>query len=310
MPAAVAIPAVLGAIGVGGSIFSGIKSANAAKDATAIQSEAAAKAGQQVTDTAKAVNPLITEAAAKAGSDVTNTAGLAGAGVASATDRANALLDPYRTAGDEASGTLQNGLVPGGDFNRNPTAADIQLDPGFANRLHFADVGVERSAAARGGAASGSALMDLSRFNQNEASQEYEKAFQRFRQSTQDRFSNLNTVAARGSTDAATEGANLIGSGKYSGDKIFDAAEYQGDKNYNATVKTGDNTFDASKLSADYLTQEANAKAAGKVGAANALTGAVSSGLGALTNAGTLYNSLKNPQYYKPGNMNTSGGPG
>lgn len=295
MPAALAVPAVLGAVGIGGSIFSGISGAKAASSASQIQSEAAAKAGQQVTDAARNVNPLISGAAGTAGADVTKQAGLAGAGVASATDRANALLDPYRMSGEQANDVLSTGLTAGGQFNRTPSASDIQMDPGFAARLAASQKGLERSAAARGGAASGTALQDLARFNQTEASNEYEKAYQRFAQNREANFNYANTVAGRGNADAQTEGANLIGSGKYSGDATMDAARYQGDKNYGAAVQTGANTINAADRSADYATQGANAQAAGVVGRANAITGAVSSGIGAIGSAGNLYNQLKNP---------------
>lgn len=295
MPASVAIPAVLGAVGVGGSIFSGISGASAAKSAAQIQSDAAAKAGTQVINAANTVNPLITGAAGVAGADVANQAGLAGAGVASATDRANNLLDPYRMSGETANDVLSTGLASGGQFNRTPTAADIQMDPGFANRLQFADAGLERSAAARGGAASGTALMDLSKFNQREASSEYGAAFQRFMQNRDANFGYANTVAGRGRDVAGTEGANLIGSGKYSGDITTNAAQYQGDKNYNAAVTTGQNTLGATEKAGEFATQGANAQAAGTVGKANAITGAIGSGIGALSSAGNLYNVLKNP---------------
>ena len=45
MPAAVAIPAVTAAIGLGGSIFSGVSGSRAAKSAAQIQADAAAQAG-------------------------------------------------------------------------------------------------------------------------------------------------------------------------------------------------------------------------------------------------------------------------
>lgn len=315
IPAAVAIPAVLGAVGIGGSIFSGITGANAAKSAAQVQADAAAKAGQQVTDSAAAVNPGITSAAATAGAGATRAAGDAGAGVASATDRANGLLDPYRLSGEAANSTLENGLVAGGDFNRMPTAADVQLDPAFADRLAAGAKVLDRSAAARGGANSGTQAMALNDYAQTNASSEYEKAFERYRTSTQDRFNNLNTVAGRGADVSNTEGKNLINSGVYSGDAIQKAATYQGDKTYGAAVDTGNRTFDASRLSADYLTQKANAEAGGIVGKSNAITGAIGGGINALTGAASLYARMSdgggggiktNAPYYDPNGTTTN----
>lgn len=215
--------------------------------------------------------------------------------MASATDRANSLLDPYRISGEQANDVLSTGLTAGGQFNKTPTAADIHLDPGFAARLAQGAQTVERSAFARGGGNSGTAGMDLQRFAQTEASNEYEKAYQRFAQNREANFNYANTVAGRGNADAQTQGSNLIGSGKYSGDITTQAAQYQGDKNVGAAVQTGANTINAADRSAEYATQGANANAAGVVGRANAITGAVSSGIGALGSAGNLYNQLKNP---------------
>ncbi|HXJ72246.1 MAG TPA: hypothetical protein VNM37_05320, partial [Candidatus Dormibacteraeota bacterium] len=79
MPAAVAIPAVTAAIGLGGSIFSGVSGSRAAKSAAQIQADAAAQAGQRVTDAANQVNPQIAAAAQTAGQNVTQAAGTAGA---------------------------------------------------------------------------------------------------------------------------------------------------------------------------------------------------------------------------------------
>ena len=315
MPAAaLAIPAVLGAVGVGGSIFSGITGSNAAKDAAAIQSAAATKAGQQVTDAAAAVNPQITTAAQQAGAGVTgaagtaatnatNAAGVAGAGVTGQSSAANDILDPYSQAGQAAADAEKAsiGTGPGG----MPSASQIQMDPGFAARLSYGIRATDRGAAARGGVSSGSAAMALNDYAQTQASNEYQNAFNRFLQNR----ASLGSIAGQGIQAGTTQGQNLIGAARYAGDTGIQAnefggqlntgaAQYAGDRTYGAATTTAANTLGAAEKSADYLTQRANAQAAGKVGAANAVSGAVGSGIGALTSAGAIYSSLKNPIKY------------
>lgn len=324
MPAAVAIPAVLGAVGVGGSIFSGITGSSAAKNAANTQVEYAKAAGDKVEGAARDANPAIINNAANASDMALRSAGGvldsakdAAAGVNTATTAANNLLRPYADAGANASNLINTGLSS--DFNKTPTAADIQIDPGFAARLAAQQTVIERSAAARGGASSGAALMDLAKFGQTEASNEYQRAFDRFETDRQNRFNNLNTVAGRGASVAGQEGTNLIGGAKYGGDINTDAAktnlqanEYAGSTTYDAAKTAGANTINAADRAGEYLTQQGNAKASGIVGSANAVNSAVGTAIGAVTSAGNLYNALKNPGYtrYGTGNMNTSGGSG
>lgn len=280
---------------MGGSIFSGITGANAAGSAAAIQSQAAQQAAQQVQSTAATVNPAILESARNAGGAVTTTAGNAAAGVTSAADRANGLLDPYRMSGNNATDLLNTGIAPGGQFNANPTAADLQMDPGYAWRLQQGEQAINRSAAARGGALGGGVLKDLTNYSQGAASQEYQAAFDRFQKNRQNNFGNLLAVSDRGQGAAGTEGGNLIDAGKYGGNITTDASKYAGNLDVNANNTVAANTIHASDEAADYLTGGANARAAGVVGKANAITGAVGSGVSAVTGAASIYGALKNP---------------
>lgn len=321
MPAA-AIPAVTGALGVGASIFGGITGANAAAKAAAAQKAAADQAGQNVINTAAQVNPQITTAASTAGTNLVGAAGTAagqageaarnaGIGVGQAATNANDILQPYQTAGSSAADVLNKGIATGGDFNKTPTLADLQIDPGFAFRLAQGATTLDRSAAARGGVESGAALKDLTNYSQGAASQEYQNAFNRFETSQQNRFKNVSDVAGLGLQAGGQQGQNLLTAGKYTGDTGIQATEFggqlntnatqhAGDLNYNAATTTAGNTLGAAEKAGDYLTQGANAQASGIVGGANAVSGAIGQGLGALTSAGGLYNALKNPQVYAP----------
>lgn len=268
--------AVLGGISAGTKLLGGIFGNKAAKSAAELQAEAAKKAGQQIIDATGGVNTGITSAAGEAGKTALDAAGAAGARVSGDADRANNLLDPYRTAGDEATGELQRNLVAGGDFNKTPTLEDLQIDPGFAFRLAQGSKALEQSAAARGQATGGNALKALTGYSQGMASQEYQAAFNRFRQSADDRFNRLNTVSGRGQAAAGTEGSNLIDAGRYAGDKTFDATKYAGDRTYDASVTTGANTINAERIRGGYDTDAAAATAAGKVAGSNALWGGIS----------------------------------
>lgn len=292
------VMAVTGGLGLATSIFGGVKNSRTARDAARDQEAAAKAAGKRVTDVVQRVNPRITEAASNAGAALNQRAEAAAQGVSSATDRANLLLDPTRVAGDEATEELRRNLVAGGDFNRTPTTKDIQIDPGYAFRQQQAELALTRGAAARGNVQSGGFLVDLNKKIQGEASQEFQAAFNRFRQTNDDRFSRLNTVAGRGTQAASEEGQNLIGSGKYGGNIQADATRTAGGWDINAANSTAQNEIDAEQRAAEFDTQAANVNAAGRVASTNFLTGGLTGGVNAVTGAfqnQAVRNYLKNP---------------
>ncbi len=311
------------AIGVGGNLIGGWMGSSAASKAAKAQQEAARQAGQGIVDTTQAVRQDQIDAAARSGgrvvdaanlakTDVNSTANQAAFNVTDAATGANKLLDPYASAGADASGTLQKGLVAGGDFNKTPTLQDLQIDPGYTFREAQGEKALAASAAARGGVQSGGFAKDINAFSQGNASQEYQNAFNRFRQSTQDRFGNLNTVANRGIAAADTQGANMGRAAQFGGQITTDAAkfggglttganEFAGNQETNAYDRTSDQAIAAAKAKGDYLTQGANASAAGTIGSANALTGAITgagnSVIGALKNPSTNYNRIQPPVF-------------
>lgn len=315
------ISAVMGGVGLVGNIVGGILGKKTANKAGDLQQQAGLDAARSITDSVAAANPQIGQAATTAGTGVTTAAGIgaqnaltaagtAGAGVTAASTQANALLDPYASAGKDASDTLREGLVAGGDFNKAPTMADLQIDPGYAFRVQQGQIGQERSAFARGGGLSGEAAKDLENYRQGSASQEYQNAFARFQTSTQNRYSNLSGVANRGIGAADTQGSNITGAAKYAGDTGIQASEFGGQLNTGAAEFAGNadinaanlmaaNSIQGSKAAADYTTSAAAAKAAGMVGGANALTGGISAGVGAGQSAVNFANLLKNPALVK-----------
>lgn len=334
MPAAVAIPAVMGAVGVGGNIVSGLIGASGAKKAAQVQADAAAAAARHVEDVTNTVNPNIGATATTAGNQVVDTAGatgnkvidagnVAGQGVTTATGQANDMLDPYRQAGEDSNATLRTLLATGGDLNRNFSLEDFtKNDPGFQFRLDKAQQALERSQAARGGGLGGGAAKELNREIQGVASGEFGSAFNRFETQNNDRFSRLNALAGRGFQASDESGQNLIGGYKYAGDTgvrtattagdwANRAAEFKGSTDVNAADLMAKNSIDATRTAADLNTQGAAATAGGIVGRTNAITGAINGGIGAVNGAINLRQLLQNPSlntgpYYNPNGTTTN----
>jgi hypothetical protein len=303
------ISAISGGIGMVGNIVGGITGNSAANKAGKLQEAAGNKAAADVTAATNAANPQIAAAADKAGTlaqagaaGVTTAAGNAAATSTRNTGEANAILDPYSHAGQAAAGTLQSGLAAGGDFNKTPTMADLQMDPGYAFRLQQGQDALARSAAARGGAISGSALKDLTTYAQGSASQEYQNAFNRYQTDTQGRYGRLFGVSQEGQAAGVQQGNNLTADARYGGnittaaaDTQLAANEYTGTAGTNAADLMASNTIGTAKTAADYQTGGAAARAGGIVGGANALTNGINGAANAAGGALSLSKLLKNP---------------
>lgn len=180
-------------------------------------------------------------------------------------DLAREDLAPFREAGYTALGQLGEGTKEGGDFNRDFTLADFNKDPGYQFRMDEGQKALERSASARGGVLSGAALKDISRYGQDYASGEYSSAYSRFNKDRDTRFNRLAALAGVGQT--ATD------RGIAAGERMADSVS--------------ENVIGA-----------ANARAAGRIGQANA----INSGIQTL---GNFY--LQNKFGYKPANPATGG---
>ena len=162
------------------------------------------------------------------------------------------LQEPFRQAGLTAQQQIMQLLGVGGDANApgygslaKPFGMDqFNADPGYAFRQSEGMKALERSAAARGGLLSGSAMKGIQRFGQDLASQEYQNAFNRYQV---ERAARLNPLQS------------LMGSGQSATNVMTSAtgqtAQAQGQDIYNA----------------------AQARASGYVGSANALSGALGS---------------------------------
>ena len=125
--------------------------------------------------------------------------------------------------------------------------ATFAADPGLAYRRKMGLNALQNSAAARGGLISGKTYKDLERFGQEFGTQEYMNAFNRYQTERTARLNPLQSLAGYGQTAANTLG---------------DAGRSYASGAGNAYMAGG------------------RARASGYIGGANAVTGAVGSGLG------------------------------
>lgn len=155
------------------------------------------------------------------------------------------LQEPWRQAGQEAL----NKLIPLTEYQRFGMN-QFQADPGYQFRLSEGMKAIERSAAARGLLQSGGTLKGIQRYGQEFAANEYGNAFNRYQAERQAQLNPLQSLAGVGQTTAQNLGT--------------------------AAGQLGSN------LGQTYLTsgiQAGQARASGYLGGANALTGALNTGL-------------------------------
>lgn len=210
-----------------------------------------------------------------------------------ATQQAN--LEPFRASGVRAQNELMKLLGLGGDTQaegygslaRDFSMADFEQDPGYGFRLSEGLKALERSAAGRGGAASGSAMKGITQYGQNLASQEYQNAFNRYMANRQARLSPLQ---------------NLMGVGAGAASGLSSAAGQFG--------QVGGQTYG----------DIGNAQAAGIMGPLNALSGGIGGAINAYQsnqlinalgrNSGGFYGGgsiYSNPGELQPGVTSLSG---
>jgi len=166
--------------------------------------------------------------------------------------------------------------------------SDFEADPGYAFRQSEGNKMLERSAAARGGLLSGSAIKAGQRFGQDLASQEYGNAYNRFQSNQNNQFNRLASLAGVGQT------AN-------------NALQQAGSQFANAA--TGIGQANAANQG-NALMSAGNARASGYAGIGNAISGAVQGWpqqqagyqvpQGYSMGSGYLGNALATSQGYQP----------
>lgn len=141
-------------------------------------------------------------------------------------------LEPYNTTGQDAL-TRANSLA--GNFNFNPTMAQISQTPGFQFENYFGQKAVNNAASARGLGNSGAALKGATNYAQGLASTDWQNYFNTALQGYQanlgglQNVANLGESAAAGVGNAATNtgaliGSNVIGSGNAQAGSYMNAA--------------------------------------------------------------------------------------
>lgn len=163
-------------------------------------------------------------------------------------------IEPFRKQGLKSLLALSQLNRPGGYLAEEFEYGldDFEADPGYQFRLEEGAKALDRSAAARGRLFSGAHARDLTRYNQDYASSEYDKsrtrAFNEFQVNRSNRFNRLAALAGVGQT-ATTTLANL---GARNAENIGGAYERGGQARASGYINA------------------ANARAAGRMGAANA----------------------------------------
>jgi hypothetical protein len=214
-------------------------------------SRSSSKAQQQATETASQASRETTQASIEAQERMFN--------------RQVALQEPFRETGLAAQNRLADLLgvsgrtdQPGYGYGMQPfTMAQYQADPGYGFRLKRGLDAMERTAAARGGLLSGNQMRGAMEFGQDLASQEYQNAFNRFQTERSNILNPLQSLGGVGqtSTNALTSAAGNLGAGM--------AGAYG---------NLG------SALSANAM-NTGNIRASGYMNQANALTGALGTGI-------------------------------
>jgi hypothetical protein len=136
----------------------------------------------------------------------------------------------------DANGIVVDSNSPDfGKYARDFGMQDFQQDPGYAFRLSEGQKAIERSAAARGGLQSGSALKAAARFGQDLGSQEYKNAFSRYQTN---RSNQLNPLFGLMNTGIGAAN-NLTDIAGQQGQNRADAINAQGTYSASGTVASG-----------------------------------------------------------------------
>lgn len=105
-------------------------------------------------------------------------------------DQQRADMEPWRASGSKALQGLEGNFM-----------ANWQQDPGYEFRMNEGNKAINNAAAARGMGNSGATMKALTKYGQDYASNEYDKAYNR-------NFNRLSTLAGFGNNASATNSAN------------------------------------------------------------------------------------------------------
>lgn len=284
LPAAVAIPAIIGAAGsIGGALIGSKASKNAAGQIVDAQ-------GRVIQNTTDAVNQ------ARSGVADATTAGQAGvtAGISGANDvlteaqqKQLGYYSPYTQAGQNSVASLQQLAAVGGGLDNKFSfgQSDLQNDPGYKFTLAEGQKAIQRSAAAQGGLFSGGTLKSLAGYTTGLADTTFNGAFNRAkttfdtnRQSALDRVGTLQGLAGMGLQGAAGSSGVVGDTAARQSQNIFGGSQVIAGLGQQGAAQQGQFGLQGSGQINQALTGQGNAQAAGTVGSANAWTSAIGGG--------------------------------
>jgi hypothetical protein len=130
---------------------------------------------------------------------------------------------PWLQAGQGALSQMQNPY-----YQQQFNMSDFQADPGYQFDLSQGQQAINRSAAASGGLASGNTLKALNNYSQNQASNEYQNAYNRFTNNQSQSFNRLASLAGLGQTATGQIGSAGQNMANQVGQNTMGAANAQG----------------------------------------------------------------------------------
>lgn len=154
------------------------------------------------------------------------------------------VYQPYQQFGQQSLNALARGMGlggGGGEFMREPTLAQLQMDPGYAFRVQEGQRGLERQLAAGGLGGSGAALKAATRYGQDMGSQEYGNAYARFMQNRANQIGLLQGGANTGFGAAQGVGNIYMGTGTNLANVFGNTAQQMAASQGNAAQAGGQN---------------------------------------------------------------------
>jgi len=121
----------------------------------------------------------------------------------------SANFNPYIQSGNQANQMLQAGMGQNGSLGHAFTQSDFNADPAFNFDMSQGLKAISNSQSVRGGALSGGTQKALVNYGQQQASNEYQNAYNRFTANQNQNYNQLNGIAGRGLQ--ATQGLGALG---------------------------------------------------------------------------------------------------